>query len=218
MQSSQASKAVEENKQSPKNLYTEAEKSERRRKLIKAALDRKTMKAMKRSKGRKAKPRDVPLNEVAETTTSTDPHIAEESSTNIEASAGKSQETLAADGKEANDNDSECNVPTAQKLDDTMDILEISKNRKKPETPVKAVPKTRKASTNTKKKAVETTTIKKNQKSGESPDADSRKTAAMIASYSSQLLAHLKANPEETSKSLYHLKVVLYISSNSIED
>lgn len=234
MQVSQASKAVEktveENKQSPKNSYTEAERSEPRRKSNKAALEKLVMKAMKRSKNKKAKPIDVPLNEVAETTTSTEPQIAEESSTNIEASAaGKSQETLATDGKEANDNHSKGKIPTAQgataqKVDDITDILKSSKKRKMPKTPVKAVLKARKSrkarevSTNTKKKAAETMIIKEDQKSGESPDANSRKTAAMIASYSNRLLAHLKANPEETSRSIYHLKVVLHISSDFIED
>ncbi len=253
MQASQALKAAGENeevskapfvpestKRSPKKYYTRAERSEQRRKLKKAELDQK---AMKGSKQKQAKPVDVPLNEVAEITTSTEPQIAGESSTEIEASLGKTQGILAAEGKEANDNDSKGNAPTglgetAQKLDDIMDILESSKkkkklkppmkaarkakkplkNRKKPEAPVKVIRKAKEGSTDTKKETTGVATLNKSHKSEESSDEDSCKVAAMIESYSSQLLAHLKANPEEASASLYQLKVSLHISSDFIED
>ena len=252
MKASQASKAAEENeevskarfvpestKRSPRKFYTRAERSEQRRKLKKAELDQK---AMKKFEEKQAKSVDVPLNEVAEITTSTEPQIAEEQSTDIEASLGKTQGTLAAEGKEANDNDSKGNIPTgqgetAQKLDDIMDILESSKTKKRlkapmkaarkakkplktrkpPETPVKVIRKAKEGSTGTKKEAARVATLNKGQKSKESSDEDSRKVAAMIESYSSQLLAHLKANPEEASGSLYQVKVSLHISFNLIE-
>ncbi len=253
MLASQTLKAAEENedlskarfvpestKRSPKKSYTRAERSEQRRKLKKAEFDQRTMKG---SKQKQAKPVDVLLNEVAEITTSTEPQTAEEPSTDIEASVGKTQGTLTADGKKGNDNNSKGNVPTeqgetAQKLDDIMEILESSKkkkklkppmkaarkakkplkNRKKPEAPVKVFRKAKEGSTDTKKEAAGVATLNKNHKSEENLDEDSRKVAAMIESYSSQLLAHLKANPEEASGSLYQLEVSLHISSDFIED
>lgn len=233
MQANQAPKAADDNGEvikahsvpgsTKQKVSTRAERSERRRKSEKAALSKKATKRSKRSKQTKAKAREVQLNEVAEITTFTGPQAAEELSTSIEASVGKSQETLGAEGKEANDSDSKGNVPgeqmaTAQKLHDIMGILESSKNRKDPENPVKVARKAKTSSTDTERKAAIVAMLNELQNSGVRPRIDVDKAAAMIAYYSRQLLAHLKANPKETPESLHQLKVVYPISSDATED
>lgn len=235
MQASQASNATAENKevpeptrQSPKKSSNRAERSERRRNSKKAAPGKKAVKRSKQTKQTKqtkqsqAKPKEVPPIEVAEITTFTEPQTAEELSTLIEASARKGQKTLGAEGKEASDNESKGSVPseqtaTAQKLDDILDILESSKGPKKPEKQVKVAHKVKPSSTDTKRKAAVVTTLNKRQKSGQRPDVDPDKAAAMISSYSDQLLAHLKANPEETFGSLYQLRVILQILADALK-
>ena len=230
MQASQASKAADENeevpkadnvpettKQSPKKLLTRAKRSERRRKLEEAALGKK---AIKRSKKTQAKRREESLDEVAEITTSMEPRATEEQSISVEASVRKSQETLGAEGKETNKS-SRGNVRgeqtvNAQKLDDIMDILESSKNQKKPELPEKLARKVKISSRDTKPKAAVVATLNDLPNSGERPDVDARKTAAILSYYNDQLLAHLKANPDETTESLHHLRVIIHISSNAI--
>lgn len=233
MQASQSPKAAKENEEvlkkhsvpgsTKQKVHTRAERSERRRKSEKAALGKKATKRSKRSKKTKAKPTGVHLSEAAEITTPTEPQTAEESTISIEASAGKSQETLGAEDKEVNDSENKGNVPgeqmaTAQKLHDIMGILESSKNRKNPQNSVKVARKAKASSTDTKRKAAIVAMLNELQESGVRPRVDADKAAAMIAYYSRQLLAHLKANPNETPESLRQIKVILHISCDAAED
>lgn len=223
MQASQSPKAAKENEEvlkkhsvpgsTKQKVHTRAERSERRRKSEKAALGKKATKRSKRSKKTKAKPTGVHLSEAAEITTPTEPQTAEESTISIEASAGKSQETLGAEDKEVNDSENKGNVPgeqmaTAQKLHDIMGILESSKNRKNPQNSVKVARKAKASSTDTKRKAAIVAMLNELQESGVRPRVDADKAAAMIAYYSRQLLAHLKANPNETPESLRQIKIL----------
>ena len=234
MQASQTPKAADKNGEVLKarsvpgsTKHTRAEKSEQSQKSEKAALSKATKakkatkatkakkatkatkaaesakaaeatKVSKVSKQTKAKAREVQLNEIAEISTSTEPKAAEELSTSIGASAGESQKTLGAEGKETNDSDSKGKVlgeqmATAQKVHDILGILEHSKSRKDPVNPVKVA-----------RKAI--------------PSLNVQKATEMIAYYSEQLLAHLKANPKETPESLQQMKVVHPISSDATED
>ena len=228
MQASQTSKAAEENeeapqtrsapkskKQSRKKLKTRA-KGKRRRKSETVALSKN---AMKRSKRKEAKAKEVPLNEVAEITTAPEPQTAEESSTSIKASARQGRGTPRAKLKEANDNDSKGNIAgaqmtTAEKLDDIMDILDSSKNQKQPGSPVNVI---RKIVPSVKSQPAVLAALNELQNKGESPDVNPAKTAAILAYYSKQILAHLKANPREISGSIHQLKVILHIPSNSVK-
>ena len=229
MQASKASKAAEKSEEPPnahsvpkpktqsrKELSTQG-KRKRGRQIEKVALNKK---AVKRSKQKKAKAIEVPLNEVAEISTAPEPQTAEESSTSIKPAARQSRETPGAKPKEANDNDSKRNIAgapmaTAQKLDDIMDILESSKNQKKSRNPVKVV---RRGTPSAKSQATIMAAFNELQNKGESPDVDPAKAAIIMANYSSQLLAHLKANPEEMSGSLHQLRVILHIPSDFVDD
>lgn len=205
---SDASSVPESTKRSLKKFHTRAERSERRRKLEKVALSKKTVKRITQPR---VKPMKVPPDEVTETTKPATPQNAEEPSTSVEASAGKSQGTLGAEGNESIGKDSKGNVSggqtaTAQKLDDIMKILESSKNRGMPEHPLNVGRKAKSSSTDTNRKAKVVATLKKLQSSGERPAVKSRKAAAIISYYSTQLLAYLKAKPEEMTDSLRQLR------------
>ena len=120
--------------------------------------------------------------------------------------------------KEANDDDSKGNfagaqMTTAEKLDDIMDILDSSKNQKQPESPVNVI---RKIVPSVKSQPAVLAALNELQNTGESPDADPAKTAAVLY-YSRQILAHLKENPHEMSASIHQLKVILHIPSNSVK-
>lgn len=230
MQASQALRAAGENeevfkaravsestKQSPKSSYTRAE---RRQKL---ALEKKSMERSKRSKQEQAKPVEVPLNGVADFTTSTELQSAEERLASIEASTRKSQERPRVEDKDASENDNKGSGPgeqtaTAQKLKDIMDILESSRSQNLPRNPMKVARKAKIPSKDTKRKAAIVATLNELENSGENPDVDHREAAAMISYFSNQLLAHLKESPEETPGSLHELRVIVQTSSDVVED
>lgn len=229
MQASQASRAAEENggvpqtrsvstpeKKSRKKLTARA-KRKHQRKIDKVALKKK---AIKRSKDKEAKAMGVCLNEVAEITPPTQPQIADELSTSVEASARQGGETSGVQLKEASDNDIKGGFPgtqmtTAQKLDDIMDILESSKSQDMSGNPVKVIRKVL-PSANSQDAAI-VAALNELQNDGESPDVNPGKAAAMWTHYSRQLMAHLKANPEETSESLHQLRVIHNTHYGSIE-
>lgn len=230
MQTSQASQAAQENEEVPKksSVSTSKKKSgkkltarakrKRKQKLDKVALSKK---AIKRSKLKEAKAMEVPLNEVAEITRAPQPQTADELSKIIEASARQDRETPGAQLEEANDNDSRGDFPgtqmtTAQKLEDIMDILESSKNQETSANPVKVMRKV--VPTAKGQEAAIVAALNELRNKGESPDVNSGHAAAIIAHYSKQLLAHLKANPEETSESLHQLRVDLHTLCGSVEE
>lgn len=170
-------------------------------------------KATKRSKRKGANSVEVQSNEVTESTNSTETQIAAEPPTSIEIPAEKVQESQGAQDKEFIETERVGNVlgeqtTTAQKLDDIVDVLESPKNQKKAAKAVKLARKSNPLSKGIKRKAA---IVPK-------PDVSSGKAAALIRKISSQLLARLKAYPNDTSGSLQELKVSFHISCDAIED
>ena len=146
MQASQGLKGAEETKdvskppgipesikQSPKKRSARATRVEKREwKLQKAALAKKAIeqKAIERSKQAQAKLIDLAHTEVARIATSTKSQAAAQLPTDIEAPGAENQKV--------SDNDSAGKASSkqraiSQKLDDIMNILDTSKDAKKPE-------------------------------------------------------------------------------------
>ena len=202
---------------------TKAPKAPKATKATEAEKASRPTKRSQQSEREQAKSIGVPLDEVAEITTSTESQTAEEPLTSIEASTKRGQETIEAESKEADDNDSNGKspgeqTPAAEKIDDIIKILNSSK---KPKGTAKSVAKRRKAipsSTLSKRKAAEVSSLNGLPSSGERQNSDLLSAAATIARFNGQLLAHLKANPEKSPRSLRELKVVLQLSPNEIED
>lgn len=220
MQASQVPKTAEENKELPeptKQSPKKISKAERRRTKEKAALAKK---GMKRSTKPQAKPPKVPLNKVAGITTSTEP------STSIEASTRQNQEIPGAESKEVNDDNTKGNIPGEQtvntpKVDDIKhikDIKDTAKKPKKPKKPMKVAGKVKISSTDAKRNAAVVATVNELQNSEERPGVATQDASDITAHYCSQLLLHLKANPEDLAGSLFQLRVILHISSDAIED
>ena len=201
MQASQVSKVEEKTeivpkarsvpepfKQITKKSSARAERrAEKTRKMKEAALEKK---AKKQSKKLKAKPKEALQNDIAEIATSEQLQRAEGSPTNIESSVKRSQETSRAGGMESNDRyrDGTDNVQgeqtvTKQKLDDIMDILESSKNLKKPDRTLNVG--TKDSSTSIKMKEAVVATLSEFQNKGTPFVVNSRSADSIISRYSS---------------------------------
>ena len=210
-------------KPSPKKTSTRAERFERRRRAKRAVDDNKVT---KRSKQAQAKPVEAALSEDAAFTTSTESQTAEELSRDTSASARPSPDAPRLDVEEASGNDSKGIVQgeqttTARKLDEIMEILWDPKNQtvaKMPKKKAKVVRKAKPSSKDIKQKTAVVAAFNELQKGGDGQDARHRKAVSVIRSYTSKLLAHLKANPKKTSGSLNQLEVLIQIPSYAIQD
>lgn len=212
-------------KQITKKSSARAErKAETKRKIKEVALEKKAKKLLKKLQD---KPGKAPQNDIAEIATSKRLKKAEGSPTSIESPAKRTQETSRAEGKDLNDRygDGTDNVQreqtvTAQKLDDIMDILESSKNPKKPDKTLNVAQGMEDSSTSTKIKKAVVATLSEFQKKETPITVNNRSADSIISRYSSQLLARLKANAVETTGSFDQSKVLLLHTSidDAIED
>ena len=175
-------------------------------------------KAKERSKRRQAESVEIAQDEVAEGTTPSQPQTTKESPTGIEASTGKIEETSRAEGKEANGNASAGSASgrqsaIAQKLDDIMDILQPSKDPKKPAKSAEKAYGMEKLSTDTRLKKGVASIFNALQNRGGSP-ATTPKADARIVHLGSKLLAPLTEKSDDHSQPLDQSKAIIHISSD----
>ena len=197
----------ESTKQSPKKRSARAarvaRKGKRERKLEKAALAKKVIeqKAIERSKQAQAKLIDLAHTEVERIATPMKSQAAAQLPTDIEASGAEDQKLKDNDSTGKNSGKQRA---ISQKLDDIMNILDTSKDGKKPENPAELAKRpgemeTR--STDIELQRVVTAVLKELQnRGGGSLDKDHRDAIAL-----------LKSTSEGTSRSS---KVVTHISFN----
>ena len=187
-------------------------------KSIDSAPGKSAIKRSKRSKRTQADSVELAHDGVTEDTTPLQPQTAKESPTGIEASTGKTEETSRAEGKEANGNASAGSAAgrqsaIAQKLDDIMDVLQPSKDPKKPAESAEKAYGMEKISTGARLKGVAAFIFNALQNRGESP-ATTPNADARIVHFGSKLLATPTEKSDDDSQPLDQSKVIIHISSD----